>query len=361
MSKTGLLHSLSTVELRQAGQSPWLDNISRELLKSGKLKELVEDHGLLGVTSNPSIFEKSITQKDGGYDRDILKFVRKGFSTLQIYDELTLSDIQSACDFFRKVHQSSKGEHGYVSLEVLPTLAYEEERSVSEAIRLFKAVSRPNVMIKVPATPEGVRAVRCLIGNGININVTLMFSRKHYRDVANAYIDGLADFKRKGGDPSRVHSVASVFVSRIDSWIDKKLDERIKTAGAGEKGKLEALKGRAAVANSKLIYQDFKEIFASDKFKKLQSAGAFHQKVLWGSTSTKNPDYPDLLYVEPLIGRETVNTMPTATLEAFMDHGKVYVDSIEEGVDAARRTVSEIESFGFLFEELGEQDRKSVV
>lgn len=361
LSKTGLLQSVSTIELSQAGQSPWLDNISRELLKSGRLKELIEDFGLLGVTSNPSIFEKSISQKNGGYDRDILKFVRKGLPTLQIYDELTLSDIRSACDFFRKVHQSSKGEHGYVSLEVLPTLAYEEERTASEAIRLFKAVSRPNVMIKVPATPEGVRAVRRLIGNGININVTLMFSRKHYRDVANAYIDGLADFKRKGGDPSRVHSVASVFVSRIDNWIDKKLDERIKTAGSAEKEKLEALKGKAAIANSKLIYQDFKEIFASDKFKKLKAAGAFYQKVLWGSTSTKNPNYPDLLYVEPLIGRETVNTMPTATLEAFMDHGKVYFDSIEEGVDSAYRTVSEIESLGFSFEKLGEVLQKDGV
>ncbi len=340
-------------DLRRQGQSPWLDFISREILSNGKLKFMIEEQGLLGVTSNPSIFQKSISDPKGGYDKDIQKMIRAGASTFDIYDALTLADIQETCDLFRPVFKESAGEHGFVSLEVLPGLAHEEEETVEEARRLFKAVNRPNVMIKVPATPEGIPAVRRLIGEGININITLMFSLKHYKDVAEAYLSGLEDLKKSGGDLSRVHSVASVFVSRIDTLIDKKL-AGIADSSPAQRSEAEALMGKAANANSKIIYQEFKTLLASKRFKQLQEAGANVQKVLWGSTSTKNPNYPDLLYVEPLIGAETVNTLPLPTFEALIDHGKVQGATIEEGTEEARAILAKLRAFGLPMEEVCE-------
>ncbi len=344
-----MTRALATVELFQAGQSPWLDFISRELIVSGKMKRWAQEQGVLGVTSNPSIFEKAIGQ-GASYDADIKKLVKKGSGTFEIYDALTISDIQATCDLFLSVFKKTKGEHGFVSLEVSPDLAYDTETTVAEAKRLFKAVNRPNVMIKIPATPEGIPAVRAVIGSGINVNITLMFSMRHYQDVANAYVEGLADFQKKGGDVTRVFSVASVFVSRIDTLLDKKLEALIANNPA-----LGDLKGKAAVANSKLIYQEFKKIFASDKFRKLQTAGAHVQKVLWGSTSVKNPAYSDLLYVENLVGKDTVNTMPMNTLEAVLDHGIIRPNTIEEGVDESRQALSKLKELGFDLNQIGEQ------
>ena len=348
--------TLSTTTLKHCGQSPWLDYISRDLLRSGKLRAMVEETGVLGVTSNPAIFEKAINQPGSGYEQDIRRLIRGGASTFEIYDALTIADIQAACDVLRPVYDKSDGEHGFVSLEVIPGLADDENGTVQDAVRLFKEVNRPNVMIKVPATAAGMLAVRRLIGQGVNINITLMFSRQHYRAVAQAYLDGLMDYAASGGDVGRVHSVASVFVSRIDTLIDKQLPLLAQdTADPSRKASIETLMGKAAIANSKLIYQDYKEIFSSAKFRKLQAEGAWVQKVLWGSTSCKNPKYGDLCYVENLVGQETVNTMPQATLEALLDHGDIRPNTIEEGVEHAKRVIKELQNLGFDLDAIGEQ------
>lgn len=351
-----MTRTLPTVDLVEAGQSPWLDFISREILKTGKLKGMIENQGLMGVTSNPSIFEKAINQAGGGYDEQIKKKA-KNSSTLEIYDALTIADIQETCGLFLPVFKKTKGAHGFVSLEVIPSLAYDTETTISEARRLYKEVNRPNVMIKIPATPEGVAAVRAVISEGINVNVTLMFSMKHYRDVANAYIEGLEILKDKGGDLSRVFSVSSVFVSRIDTYLDKKLDD----LSSKNPALVQALKGKAAVANSKMIYQEFKGIFESARFKKLQAAGANLQKVLWGSTSVKNPAYSDLLYVENLVGSETVNTLPSNTFDALMDHGIIRRNTIEENLEDAKAQIADLKKLGFDLIEVGEKLQKDGV
>ena len=324
-----------TIELAKAGQSPWLDFISRDLIKSGKLKSYIQN-GVLGVTSNPSIFEKAIGSGEKAYEVDVKKLAARGTSTFEIYDALTIADIQAACDLFLPVYQRSGGEHGYVSLEVAPGLAYETDSTVKEGLRLFNAVARPNVMIKVPATKDGIPAVRQLIASGVNVNITLIFSQAHYEQVADAYMAGLEDYAKKKGDLSKVHSVASVFVSRIDTYIDKTLDHLAnETTASDQKKKILSLRGKAAIANSKNIYQSFKRLFYGDRFEALKKKGATIQKVLWASTSTKNPAYPELIYVETLIGKETVNTMPQSTLDAFIDHGTVRLNSIEEDAAAA--------------------------
>ncbi len=347
---------LPTHELAKCGQSPWLDYISRDLIHSGKLRSLVRETGILGVTSNPSIFEKAINQQGGGYDQDIRRLLKAGKRTFEIYDHLTQSDIREACDELMPVYKASGGEHGFVSLEVIPGLAYYEDETVLEAERLFRAVKRPNVMIKVPATPEGIPAVRRLIGKGINVNITLMFSLRHYREVAQAYIAGLQDYAKAGGDVSRVHSVASVFVSRIDSFIDKQLPLIAQdTADPARRARIEALIGKAAISNSRLIYEEFTRLFESAAFKKLKAKGAWVQKVLWGSTSAKNPAFSDLYYVENLVGPDTVNTMPQATLEALLDHGMIQPNTITENLAEAQAAVQELNELGFNLEAIGDQ------
>ncbi|HPW64872.1 MAG TPA: transaldolase, partial [Candidatus Omnitrophota bacterium] len=334
-----VMESMPSVELYQAGQGPWLDTISRRLLRSGQLKKWIEKDGLLGVTSNPSIFQQAISQGDG-YEQDIRKLFRKGATTLDVYDALTIADITETCDLFLPVFERTRGEHGFVSLEVLPCLAANTEATVREAKRLFDEVRRPNLMIKVPATPEGIVAVEELVAEGINVNVTLIFSQANYIAVAQAYLAGLARLAGKGGTLAKVHSVASVFVSRIDTDIDKQLDGKIATErDSAKRMTLEALKGKAAVANTKMVYQEFKRIFSSDAFRSLKDRGANIQKVLWGSTSTKNPSYADLVYVENLVGKDSVNTLPQATWEALLDHGQIRPDAIEENIDEARGTV----------------------
>ena len=341
-----LATDLPSVELYKAGQGPWLDTISRKLLRSGTLKAYIEESGLLGVTSNPSIFQQSISQGEG-YEQDIQKLLKRGAGTLEIYDALTISDIREACDLFLPVFKKTSGEHGFVSLEVLPNLAFNKEATVEEARRLFRLVNRPNVMIKVPATSQGIRAVERLIGEGINVNVTLIFSQKNYREVAAAYLSGLETLAQNGGDLAQVHSVASVFVSRIDTDIDKQLDAKLATEkDAAKRALLTDLKGRAAVANSKMIYHAFKELFSSSRFQSLKKRGASVQKALWASTSTKNPSYPDLVYVETLVGRDTVNTLPQSTWEALLAHGQIRPDTVEENISGAEETLAGLKSLG---------------
>ncbi|GIK54789.1 MAG: transaldolase [Chloroflexi bacterium] len=314
------------VELHAYGQSFWYDNIRRQFLQDGTLQNLIAQDGLRGMTSNPSIFEKAIGHSDD-YDAQIRQLVAQGADVDAIYEALVLADIQAACDLFADLYAESDGGDGFVSLEVSPHLARDTAGTVSEAKRLFTAVNRPNLMIKVPATPEGIPAIEALIGSGINVNITLMFNMAHYEAVAQAYINGLQRLLAGGGNPHQVASVASFFVSRVDTAVDKKLAELNDPAAA-------ALMGQTAVANSKVVYQRFKEIFHGPAFQELQAAGAAHQRLLWASTSTKNPAYPDTLYVDQLIGPETVNTMPPETIEAFRDHGRL-ANTLEQDVDQA--------------------------
>ncbi len=320
-------------DLLQHGQSIWIDYIRRQYIEDGGMQQAIDD-GVRGVTSNPAIFEKAIAGSDD-YDDDIQRMVAEGKSTSEIYEALAIADIQAAADLFRPVYNESDGTDGFVSLEVSPTLARDTRGTIDEARRLFAAVDRPNVMIKVPATPEGIPAIETLIGEGININVTLMFSMKHYEDVANAYISGLEKLQAANGNLSKVASVASFFVSRVDSKLDPLIEEQGETS----------LLGKIAIANSKVVYQRFKEIFSSARWQSLADNGARVQRPLWASTSTKNPEYPDTLYVDSLIGPHTVNTTPPDTLSAFLEHGTVQA-TVEEGLDDAIAALEKLADIG---------------
>jgi transaldolase len=321
------------VELQGFGQSVWLDNLSKAILDSGELKKLIDEDGLRGVTSNPTIFEKAINGSRD-YDAALGQLARAGRSVDEIYEALVIDDIRRATDLFRPLFLASKGLDGYVSLEVSPKLANETQQTLEEARRLWRKVDRANVMIKVPATPAGIPAIEQLISEGINVNVTLMFSMDHYVRVAEAYVRGL-QARARNGQSLAVASVASFFVSRVDSLIDKQLEERLAHASiAAEKQELESLLGKTAIANSRLVYQKFKEIFSRRAFLDLKEKGARVQRPLWASTSTKNPKYRDVLYAEELIGADTVDTMPPATVDAFRDHGQVRA-SIDTGLEDA--------------------------
>ena len=325
-------------ELAALGQSIWYDNIRRALLDSGGLQSLMEE-GVTGVTSNPSILEKAIAGS-ADYDRALQQLVAEGKSVVEIYETLVLEDIGRAADLLRPVYDRTNGGDGYVSLEVSPTLADDTEGTIAEARRLFAALGRPNVMIKVPATPEGIPAVETLIGEGINVNVTLMFSLAHYDVVAEAYIAGLEKLAADGGDLSRVASVASFFVSRVDTAVDRQLDNLQSPASS-----IQSLKGKIAIANAKLTYARFRETFGGERWERLKAQGARVQRPLWASTSTKNPLYPDTLYVDGLIGPDTVDTVPPATLDAFHDHGTVAL-TLEEGLDEARDQLARMAELG---------------
>lgn len=314
------------VELHAYGQSFWYDNIRRKFLHDGTLKNMIDRDGLRGMTSNPSIFEQAIGKSDD-YDEQIRQLVQQGVDDNTIYETLVLADIQAACDLFAHLYQESKGGDGFVSLEVSPYLAHDTAGTLAEARRLREAVNRPNVMIKVPATPEGIPAIEQLIGEGININITLMFSMAHYEAVAEAYMKGVRALLARGGDVRRIASVASFFVSRVDTWVDKKLAEMNDAAA-------NALLGKTAIANCKVVYQRYQELFYGDGFADLLEKGAPTQRLLWASTSTKNPNYPDTIYVDNLIGPETVNTMPQATVDAFRDHGHLEMTLTDNIVDA---------------------------
>jgi transaldolase/glucose-6-phosphate isomerase len=342
--KTGIMNPVKALE--NHGQSVWLDFLARGFVAKGDLQKLIETDGVKGVTSNPSIFEKAIGSSDE-YDGAIAKALKNGDRPVaELFEELAVEDIQHAADVLRPVYDQLKGTDGFVSLEVSPYLATDTKGTIAEAERLWKDVGRKNLMVKVPATPEGLPAIQQLIGEGISINITLLFSQKVYIQVAEAYLAGLEKVVARGGDPSRVASVASFFVSRIDSAVDKQLDEKIARANdPSEKDRLAALKGKVAVANAKLAYQEYKHLFSGPRWEKLAAKGARPQRLLWASTGTKNKDYSDVLYVEELIGPNTVNTMPPATLEAFRDHGKPR-DSLEENLEDARRVLAELEKSG---------------
>jgi transaldolase len=322
-------------KLFEAGQSVWLDFIRRNLIVSGDLNRLIDEDGVRGMTSNPTIFQKAIAGS-ADYDESLASALREnpGAGIKELYETLAVEDIQSAADVLRPIYDDSGGGDGYVSLEVSPTLADDTDGTIEEAVRLWKTVSRPNLMIKVPATEAGVPALEALIARGVNVNATLMFSMKHYEAIAQAYVRGLAACET----PGRVASVASFFVSRVDNAVDKALEK----IGSNE---ALALRGKAAVANTKLTYRRFAEIFAGDDFKTLAAKGARVQRPLWASTSTKNPEYRDVLYVEELIGPDTVNTLPPATMDAFRDHG-VVEETLTRDLSAAEDVLASLESLG---------------
>lgn len=325
-------------DLQAYGQSVWLDNIRRSLITSNELRHLVEEDGLRGVTSNPSIFEKAITGSTD-YTTILEELASQALDAKSTYERLAIRDIQDAADVLRPVYEQTKRRDGYVSLEVSPQLAHNTQGTVEEAQRLWQTVGRDNLMVKVPATPAGIPAIRQLIGEGINVNVTLLFSQQAYEQVAEAYIAGLEQLAAGGGHVSRVASVASFFISRIDTAIDALLTDRLKTsANVSELPLLRSIMGRVAIANAKLTYRRYQELFSGERWQKLANKGAQTQRVLWASTSTKNPQYRDVIYVEELIGRDTVNTVPPATLDAFRDHG-VPRASLEEDVKAAQDTM----------------------
>jgi transaldolase len=336
------------LELEKLGQSVWFDFIRRSLVISGELQNLIEK-GVRGVTSNPAIFEKAIAGSSD-YDEDIIRLIKADKSVDDIYEALAFEDISGAADLLKNVYEISDGKDGYVSLEVNPHLADDTEKTIQEAIRLFETLRRPNIMIKVPATDAGLPAITALIAAGVNVNVTLIFGLENYRAVAEAYLAGLERLAQSGPTISaghtvgRVASVASFFVSRVDSAVDKELEKK------GQK----QLQGKTAIANSKLAYGEFTNIFSGSRWKKLSDKGARVQRVLWASTSTKNPDYKDTLYVDELIGPDTVNTMPPSTLESFIDHGKV-AETLMQGLDEARRHIAKLDELGIDLDDITRQ------
>jgi transaldolase len=331
--------------LGDAGQSIWLDYMQRSLVTKGDLQKLIENDGIRGLTSNPTIFQKAV---EGSQDYDDLfgKMAPQGATVAQVYDALTLRDIQDAARIFRPVWESTAHRDGYCSLEVSPKLAHDTQGSIAEARRLWKALGAPNVMIKIPGTPEGVPAIEQCIGEGININVTLLFSQEAYVSVAEAYLRGLERRAKEGQDISSLASVASFFVSRIDSEVEKRVAQaRAKGADERRSRLFDEVTGKVAIANAKLAYRLYQGLFSGPRWEALAKKGAHSQRVLWASTGTKNPKYSDVLYIEELIGRETVNTVPPATLDAFRDHGKVR-PSLTEDLPGAEATMRRLEESG---------------
>ena len=336
-------------KLQDFGQSVYMDEISRSMLTDGTLKTLIERDGLRGVTSNPAIFQKAISQSSD-YDDTITQLQREGQSVDEVYEALVIADIQAAADLLRPVYDESDGRFGFVSLEVNPHLASDTRATIDEARHLWAELARPNVFIKVPGTEAGLTAIRELTAEGINVNVTLLFGIERYRAVAREYIAGLEQALTDGQAVARIASVASFFLSRIDVMVDPMLEE-IEREGGERGAKAADLKGKIAIANAKLAYQAYLEIFGSDRFRGLASHGARPQRVLWASTSTKNPAYSDTMYVEPLIGPETVNTMPVETLDAYRDHGEPEA-RIEQGVDEAAEQMSTLDELGIDIDEV---------
>jgi transaldolase/glucose-6-phosphate isomerase len=336
---TNRLHALEA-----EGQAVWLDFLDRRFLAEGGLVRLIEQDGLTGVTSNPSIFEKAIAN-DGDYDAEIAELVGRGETNLAaIFEHLAVTDIQAAADALRPVYERLQGADGFASIEVSPSLAGSTQGTIDEAHRLWAAVDRPNLMVKVPGTREGVPAVRALTADGINVNITLLFAIEMYEAVADAFLTGLEDRVARGEDISRIASVASFFVSRVDSAIDAKIDARV-AIGETESAALASLRGRVAIANAKLAYQHYLSRIAGERWRALAAKGARPQRLLWASTGTKDPAYSDVLYVEELIGRDTINTMPPKTIDAFRDHGKV-APTLTANIEVDRGILTETESLG---------------
>lgn len=330
------------LEIKQLGQSIWMDNLTRDLIQSGELKNMIETRGLRGITSNPAIFEKAIAGNKI-YDADIEKGIRAGLPVYKIYESLVFDDIRNACDIFRPIYEESNGLDGYISIEVPPTIAHDTQATIEEARRYYTEIGRENVMIKIPGTSAGLPAVEQVIADGINVNVTLLFSVESYVNTAWAYIKGLEKRASEGKDISKIASVASFFLSRIDSNIDGRIDAKLK-AGVEDinvEAKLRAVKGKVAIANAKIAYQKYKEIIGSDRWQALAEKGAKVQRLLWASTSTKNPEYSDVMYVDELVGPDTVNTLPPNTIEACADHCDVD-NRIETGVTEAYNLIENL-------------------
>jgi transaldolase len=328
-------------KLQEIGQSVWVDSLSRDDIQNGNLQRIIED-GVLGVTSNPTILQQAIAQSEL-YDEELQKLAEKTDDAKEIFRRIAVRDIRDASDIFMPVYEQTEYKDGYVSLEVAPELAFDTEGTVARAKLLWEMVDRPNLLVKIPATKEGLGAIEESIAAGISVNVTLIFSIERYRAVAQAYLGGLERLVEGGGDPSKVASVASFFVSRVDTETDRRLEE------VGR----EDLKGRLAIDNARIVYQEFKTIFSGPEWESLESRGATKQRPLWASTSTKNPEYKDTIYVDNLIGPETVNTMPLSTLEATMDHAEVR-PTLEEGIDEAHKLFEELKEAGVDYEEVVE-------
>jgi transaldolase / glucose-6-phosphate isomerase len=333
------------------GQSPWMDYIRRDLLTTGELQKYIENDGLRGMTSNPAIFEKAIV--GGNLYADILTSPdAKKLDAKGLFEKIAIRDVQDACDIFKPVYSETRRRDGYVSLEVSPYLANDTKATIDEARRLWKAVARENVMIKVPATPAGLPAIRQLLEEGLNINITLLFAQSAYERVAEAFLAALEARAARGQDIAHIASVASFFVSRIDTLVDSKIDEQLKSArDAAAKALLESLRGKIAIANARLTYKKYQELFGGARWKALAAKGAQTQRLLWASTSTKNPKYRDVLYVEELIGADTVDTIPPATFDAFRDHGKLR-PSLTENVAGAAKTMADLGKAGISMKEV---------
>jgi transaldolase len=345
---TGTQNALQS--LQKFGQSVWLDYIRRNIILNGELQKLIDQDGLCGITSNPSIFEKAIAGSND-YTDLLDQLGKQGLPTGQIYERIVVRDIQDAADKLLPVYKSTNRRDGYVSLEVAPTLARDTQGTIEEARRLWKAVNRPNIMIKVPGTPEGVEPVRRLTSEGLNINITLLFAQEAYIAVAEAYLDGLEAALKAGKDLSGIASVASFFVSRIDSLVDSTIDERLKSATGADEQLLKSLQGKVAIANAKQAYRYYQKMIESPRWKALAARGAQSQRLLWASTSTKNPKYRDVLYIEELIGPDTVNTIPPATMDAFRDHG-VLRRTIDADLPAADKTMSDLKKAGISMKQI---------
>jgi transaldolase / glucose-6-phosphate isomerase len=336
--------------LLEFGQSPWMDYIRRDLLTGGGLKKMIEEDGLRGQTSNPSIFEKAIAESTL-YDDILQSPDAKSLNAKSLYEKIAIRDVQDACDIFKPVYQSTRRRDGYVSLEVSPYLANDQKATLEEARRLWKTVGRENLMVKVPGTPEGIPAVRQLLEDGLNINITLLFAQSAYEQVAEAFLSALEARALKGQDVSHCASVASFFVSRIDTLIDSKIEEKLKGTSGDAKTLLSSIEGKVAIANAKLTYKKYQELFGGPRWKALAAKGAQTQRLLWASTSTKNPKYRDVLYVEELIGADTVDTIPPATFDAFRDHGKLR-PSLTEDVAGAAKTMENLAKAGISMKEV---------
>ncbi|HET8626622.1 MAG TPA: transaldolase [Thermomicrobiales bacterium] len=339
--------------LAKVGQSVWLDFITRELVRKGKLQWMIDEDGLRGMTSNPTIFQKAIAGSDD-YDDQLAQLAQQGKNAEQIFEGLAVTDIQEACDHFRPLYDRTNGEDGFVSIEVGPSLAHDTAGTIAEARRLWKKVNRPNVMVKVPGTEEGWPAVEQLIGEGLNINITLLFSLRNHEQVMWRYIAGLEKRAAAGQPLDHIASVASFFVSRVDTLVDKLLEQRIAQASGAEAETLRGLLGKSAIANAKLAYRNYQRIFSHDRFLNVKAKGARVQRCLWASTSTKNAAYSDVLYVDSLIGPDTVNTLPLATIEAFKDHGTV-ARTLTEGVEEASATLGALAEAGIDYDAVTKQ------
>ena len=341
-------------QLKNYGQSVWYDNIDRGQLVSGQFKRLLDEDGVVGVTANPTIFQKSISHGTA-YDEQMTQLIKAGKDISDIYEALVIRDIQTVADLLRPIYDSTGMKDGYVSLEVSPELAHDTEKTLAEVRRFWGMVNRPNLLIKIPATPEGIPAIQAALTEGININITLIFSLDNYRQVAEAYLSALEDRNAEGKDISHIASVASFFVSRVDTLVDKLLEDKIKaTSDSAEQQKLKALEGKAAIANARLVYQEFKRIFHAPRFETLKHSGAHVQRPLWASTSTKNPAYRDVLYAEELIGPDTVDTMPLETIENFRDHGRVGL-TIENNLPQAHAELDALEQVGIHYHAVTQQ------